>query len=84
MRLRVEHLADGPGPGEVVIAVTTASGSKEQVVVHWTAVEKDTIEIGYPIRHSKDKLLVELPRESASGRWRLWVSPELIYDPHGP
>lgn len=79
MRLRVEQLAKGPGPGEVVIAVTTISGSKEQVVVHWTAVEKDTIEIGYPIRHSKDRSLVELPRESASGKWRLWVSPKSLY-----
>ena len=78
MRLRVEHLADGPGPGEVVIAVTTVSGSKEQVVVHRTAVEKDTIEIGYPIHRSKHRSLVELPRESASGKWRLWVSPKSL------
>lgn len=80
MRLRVEHLADGPGSGEVVIAVTTASGSKEQVVVHRTTVEEDAIEIGYPIHCGEDRWLVELPRESASGKWRLWVPPTSLRD----
>ena len=78
MRLRVEHLADGPGPGEVVIAVTTASGSKEQVVVHRTVVEEDAIEIGHPIHCDEDRWLVELPRESASGKWRLWVESKSL------
>ncbi len=75
MRLRVKRLSEGPGPGEVVIEVATEEGT-EQVVVHLGAIEEgDIIEVGYPILHSNDKSrsLIELPREAASGRWRVWV-----------
>ena len=73
MRLQVKKVSDGPGPGEVVITVKTSSGSIEQVVVHYTAIEHDTIDVGYPIHRSEGQTLVELPRESMSGKWRLWV-----------
>lgn len=75
MRLHVKRLTEGPGPGEVVIEVTTAEGT-EQVVVHLGAIEEgDIIEVGHPILYSNDRSrsLIELPREAASGRWRVWV-----------
>lgn len=73
MRLRVTRLVEGPGPGEVVVEIVTTSGITEEIVLHTRAIEGDMVEIGYPIFQSEDKSLVELPRESVSGRWRVWV-----------
>lgn len=73
MRLLVERLGDGPGPSEVVVQVTTAQDILEQLVIHSTALMDDTIDIGFPIYQEKDNLLVELPRETVTGRWRVWV-----------
>ena len=74
MRLQVKRVGEGPGPGEVVVSVTTASGVTEQIVVHDTGLEEDTIDVGYPLASGEnDQRLVELPRESVSGKWRLWV-----------
>ena len=73
MRLRVTRLAEGPGPGEVVVEVTTMTGATEQVIVHVTGMVGDTIDVGYPLASSEEQRLIELPRESVSGKWRLWV-----------
>lgn len=73
MRLRVTRLAEGPGPGEVVVEVTTMTGATEQVIVHVTGMVGDTIDVGYPLASNEDQRLIELPRESESGKWRLWV-----------
>lgn len=73
MRLQVKKVSDGPGPGEVVVEVETASGIYEEVILHAKTIEGNTVEIGHPIAHREEKSLVELPRESMSGRWRVWV-----------
>lgn len=73
MRLRVRNVGEGPGPGEVVVIVTTSTGSTEQIVVHTMGMDDNTIDIGNPIASNDDQRLVELPRESMSGRWRIWV-----------
>ena len=73
MRLRVDRLGEGPGPGEVVVGVTTITGAIEQVVVHDLGMVDDTIDVGYPLASSEERSLIELPRESVSGKWRLWV-----------
>ncbi len=73
MRLQVRKVSDGPGPGEVVVEVTTMTGATEQVVVHVTGMVGDTIDVGYPLASSENQRLIELPRESMSGKWRLWV-----------
>ena len=73
MRLRVDQLGEGPGPGEVVVGVTTMAGDTEQVIVHVTGMVDDTIDVGYPIASDEEESLIELPRESMSGKWRLWV-----------
>ena len=74
MRLQVTRLGEGPGPGEVVISVITATGVSEQIVVHDTGMVDDTIDVGHPLAAGEDdQRLVELPRESVSGKWRLWV-----------
>jgi hypothetical protein len=70
--MRYDFLADGPGPSEKIIAIATTDG-KEEIVLHSSAlVGRDSIEVGV-VGYKDDKALVELPRESASGRWRVWV-----------
>ena len=79
MRLHVKTLSEGPGPSEVVVEVMTSSGITEQVIVHSDDIlEGDTIEVGYPIHFTDDKSLVELPSESISGRWRIWVPSSVV------
>ena len=80
MRLQVRKVSDGPGPGEVVVEVTTMTGATEQVVVHVTGMVGDTIDVGYPLASSEEQRLIELPRESVSGKWRLWVPQSAIVE----
>jgi hypothetical protein len=63
----------GPGPDELIVEVRTSAGSLEEIVVASTEVEHGTIEVGYPIHQRDQEALIELPRESVSGSWRLWV-----------
>lgn len=72
MKLTAQKIADGPGPNEVVLGIKTTSGS-EEVVLSSRSYSNGTIEVGYPIAVKKDQSLVELPRESLSGLWRVWV-----------
>ncbi len=80
MRLQVTRISEGPGPGEVVIGVTTITGAMEQVVVHVTGMVGDTIDVGYPLASSEEQRLIELPRESVSGKWRLWVHESVMVE----
>lgn len=45
---------------------------EEEVVVHESQATKDAVEAGF-ISQKGDEVLVELPRETLSGRWRIWV-----------
>ena len=80
MRLQVTRISEGPGPGEVVVGVTTMTGSTEQVVVHVTGMVGDTIDVGYPLASREEQRLIELPRESVSGKWRLWVPQSTVVE----
>ena len=74
-RIKVKRLREGLHPNEVVVAVTTADGSTEELVVHKRSLDKDdTLLIGYPIGgDDKNNLFVELPRETVRGSSRVWV-----------
>lgn len=73
MRLRVRTLGSAQHPSEVLVAARTAEGREEQVVVDKGSVRGETLEIGWPIDERDDRMLVELPRETVRGAWRLWV-----------
>ncbi len=73
MRLRVTRVADGPGPDEIIVGVETFAGNIEHVILDTSVILGDMIEVGSPIHFLEDKSLVELPRESTSGKWRIWV-----------
>jgi hypothetical protein len=70
--MKCDILATGPGPSERVVGIKTADGN-EEIVLHTSAlVSNDKFEVGV-LGYENDRALVELPRESASGRWRVWV-----------
>jgi hypothetical protein len=73
MKIRAQKIANGLHPSEVVVAVATTSG-QESLVVNSRSFTGDSLEIGYPINQERNNYLVELPHETESGSWRVWVS----------
>jgi hypothetical protein len=63
---------EGPGPSEATVGIVTTEG-EEEVVVDASLIKDDGLEVGRVLERTRDRALVELPRESASGRWRVWV-----------
>ncbi len=43
-----------------------------------------TIEVGHPITRREDRSLVELPRETARGCWRVWVPNDALVGQEEP
>lgn len=79
MKVKVAEVGAGVHPSEVVVAVRTVDGT-ENVVVSRRSLKADRIEVGYPIRQEDDMYLIELPRETLSGSWRVWVHSDQIVE----
>jgi hypothetical protein len=78
MRLKVEKISEGLHPSEAIVSVKTSTGS-ERVVVSTRSIVGGSIPVGWPLGKSEQLTLVELPRETEAGAWRIWVpSGELI------
>ena len=76
MRVRITRREEGSIPSETVVTIATLGGP-EEVVVHETQVSEAGVEAGY-IGERSGQVLVELPRETLSGRWRVWVPKEAL------
>ena len=74
MRVRYTVLAEGPGPSEMTVGVLTTDGHQEEVVISNRNAQNGSFEVGAPLLAEESRCLVELPRESMSGRWRIWVA----------
>lgn len=72
MRIKCQRLMDGPGPSEAIVSIRTTKG-EEEVVVYTGLLTNGYLEVGPQLSGQRDRVLVELPRESASGRWRVWI-----------
>jgi hypothetical protein len=72
MRIKFKNRRDGPIPSETVVTIPTVSGT-EDVIVHHSQVDASTIEVGFIREREDGSLLIELPRETMSGRWRVRV-----------
>ena len=77
MRVRIEKQEAGPIPSETVVAIRTATGSTEEVIVDSSQVDASGVEVGF-IGQRADEVLIELPRETLRGRWRLWVPKSAV------
>jgi hypothetical protein len=57
--------------------VDTTDGP-ERLVVDRRSVKNESLEVGYPIVRADDRLLVERPRETSTGSWRVWVPEDKV------
>lgn len=71
-------IEEGIIPAEVIVSVEDADGGIEEVPVSQVSIRDGKLlaaEIG---RDQKGRVLVELPRETVSGRWRMWVKSSTV------
>ncbi len=64
-------------PAEKTVFIQTIGGALEEVTVSNKSLSGGKLEAS-EIGRIKNRVLIELPRESASGRWRIWVSKASI------
>ena len=72
-RVKVRTVGVGQHPSETVVAVTTADGKQEELIVDKRSLEGGYLQVGYPLRSQAGQFLIELPRETMRGTWRVWV-----------
>lgn len=77
-RIRCQ-VTDGLMPYEKVARIETADGRAEEVAVPSQSIHGDKL-MAFEIGRSEGRVLVELPRETMSGRWRVWVKESAIGD----
>jgi hypothetical protein len=70
-------VAKGLIPAEKTVFIQRVDGNLEEVTVSSKSLSSGKLEAS-EIGRIKNKVLVELPRESASGRWRIWVSKSSV------
>jgi hypothetical protein len=76
MRIRTAKQVVGPIPSEKIATIRTTS-STEEVIVHVSQIDPKGIEVGL-ITQRGNEFLVELPRESLAGHWRVWVPKSAV------
>ena len=84
MRLLVEEIGKGLHPNEAVVAVRTAEGGTERFVVSRRSVKNKSVPVGWPLGENDNAVLVELPRETQTGTWRVWVNKDQLIDTEEP
>ena len=72
MRLRISKVEPAIHPSERVVEIETRSGPV-QLVLDATVAASGHIEIGAPLSQSNGHYMIELPRETFQGEWRVWV-----------
>lgn len=70
-------IEDGLMPAEKIVQVESADGGIEEVSVYAGNLSGNRL-MASEIGRREGKVLVELPRESASGRWRIWVKESVV------
>ena len=70
-------IEDGLMPAEKIARVEAADGEVEEVSVSTDNISDNKL-VASEIGRREGKVLVELPRESASGRWRIWVKEAAV------
>lgn len=81
MRLKVHEIGRGLHPSEVVVELRTATGP-ERAAVDRKSLRNETLFVGWrPLAEKRGQWPIELPRETMSGTWRVWVKHnEIVHD----
>jgi len=77
-RVKIQRVGKGLHPSEFVVEVQTLHGN-ERLVVDRASIHGNSLFVGSPIEKKKGQFLVELPRETMSGTWRVWVKQNQIF-----
>ncbi|HEY0107308.1 MAG TPA: hypothetical protein VGB91_14600 [Rhizomicrobium sp.] len=72
MRVKVQPIGEGLHPNETVVEIKTKRGV-ERMTVDRRSIERSSLSVGSPLGSDGDYRLVELPRETMTGAWRVWV-----------
>ena len=80
MWIKCRSLEGGAGPSEAIVAITRADGREEQVIVYSGSVRNGEVEVSVPLSRDlqNNRVLIELPRESCSGSWRIWIPASAV------
>jgi len=71
------EIVEGFTPVEKIARIKGADGKIEEVAVPVQSTTANHL-LAAEVGRQGDRVLVELPRESASGRWRMWVKDSSI------
>jgi hypothetical protein len=77
MKVKVKEIGQGLHPSEVVVAIATNDG-EQNLVIDRRSLQNNFINIGYPIIQREHDYLIELPRETSTGSWRVWVNKDEV------
>lgn len=66
------EVRDGLIEGQQVGVITTADGATEEVFAAASLFDEGALRVSL-VTETSDRALVELPQESTSGAWRVWV-----------
>jgi hypothetical protein len=78
MRIKISIVGPGLHPSEVVIALETREGVEGLVIDKENLDEGGYLHVGWPVGGDANDYLVELPRETFRGRWRVWMKKDRI------
>jgi hypothetical protein len=71
------NILDGLMPAEKIVRVEDADGDIQEVWVSASNISGGRL-VASEIGRREGRVLVELPRESAAGRWRIWVKESAV------
>ncbi len=80
--IAVEQIEEGLHPSEFVVTIRTAEGKTEEVAVDRQLVKNSRLK-AYVVGADNDLALVELPRETLSGAWRVWMPKASVFAKEG-
>ena len=76
-KVKVAEVDAGLHPSEIVVVIKTSVGEQNQVIDR-RSLQNGFLMIGFPIRQHEQNYLIELPRETSSGSWQVWVAKSEI------
>lgn len=79
-RVKCETVMEGVIDSEKVGRIRTAEGRIEEVSAHASLFGPENTLAVSRIGSRDSSVLIELPRESASGLWRVWVKEDQLED----
>jgi len=80
MLIYVKEVGKGMHPSEAVVEIQGVQSTEHIVIDRKALIGKNQLDVGYPVGRQNGYYLVELPRETLQGEWRVWISKDQIAD----